>query len=210
VLRRTFESSGFEVMVVGDGAVAMDAFRSAVPRAVILEVCLPGKSGQDLCREIRSLSQAVPIVVLSSIKDEVEKVLLLELGADDYVTKPFSPRELLARVRTALRRVNQTTTRDDVIRFGDVEVNFLSMELFRAGNRVAVTPQELKVLRFFVSNRERVISDTELLNEVWKDQRHTTGTIRTHISRLRQKLEDDPRNPVHLRTVHRLGYRFVS
>jgi two-component system, OmpR family, alkaline phosphatase synthesis response regulator PhoP len=210
VLRKTFESSGFELAAARDGHAALDVFRAEAPRVVILELRLPGMSGPDLCREIRSRSSTVPILVLSSASDEFDKVLLLELGADDYITKPFSPRELLARVRAALRRVNQAPPPTEVFAFDDVVVNFLSMELFRAGKNVPVTPQEFRMLRFFANNQGRVISDSELLNEVWDNRSHpTTGTIKTHILRLRQKLERNPRKPLHFRTVHRAGYKFV-
>lgn len=210
VLRQTFAGSGFELTAVADGANALEAFRIAAPRAVILELGVPGKSGPDLCREIRSRSPDVPILVLSSASDELDKILLLELGADDYITKPFSPRELLARVRAATRRFNRTPTPNRVFMFDDVVVNLLSMELSRAGKSVPVTPQEFKVLRFFLHNQGRVVSDSELLNDVWDNRTHpTSGTIKTHILRLRQKLEKDPRKPLHLRTVHRAGYKFV-
>src|SRR5215472_16336262 len=136
LLRKTFESSGFEFASARDGSSALESFRAVAPRVVILELHLPGMSGSDLCREIRSRSSRVPILMLSSASDEFNKVLLLELGADDYVTKPFSPRELLARVRAALRRLNQVTPPNDVITFDDVVVNFLRMELLRAGKNV--------------------------------------------------------------------------
>lgn len=210
VLRKTFERSGFEFSAARDASSALDIFRASAPRVVILELRLPGMSGPDLCREIRNRSSTVPILVLSSANNELDKVLLLELGADDYITKPFSPRELLARVRAALRRLNQVPKPREVIAFDDVVVNFLSMELFRAGKSVPVTPQEFKILRFFVNNQDRVISDSELLNEVWENRSHpATGTIKTHILRLRQKLETNPRKPLHFRTVHRAGYKFV-
>jgi DNA-binding response OmpR family regulator len=209
-LRRTFESAGFEVSIAPDGGVAMDVFRATMPRIVILDLRLPGKSGQDLCREIKQECSSVPILVLSAASDVLDKVLLLELGADDYVTKPFSPRELLARVRAAVRRLNQSSDKIEVFGFDDVEVNFSRMELHRAGLLVALTPQEFKMLRFFLNNPERVISRTELLNEVWGYNNYpTTRTVDTHILRLRQKLEKDPTDPVHFRTVHGTGYKFV-
>jgi DNA-binding response OmpR family regulator len=209
-LRRTFESAGFEVAIAQDGAVAMEVFRATLPRVVILDLRLPGKTGQDLCREIKHESSGVPILVLSAASDVLDKVLLLELGADDYVTKPFSPRELLARVRAALRRLNQISDKADVFSFDDVEVNFSKMELFRNGQLVPLTPQEFKMLRFFLNNQERVISRTELLNEVWGYNNYpTTRTVDTHMLRLRQKLERDPTDPVHFRTVHGTGYKFV-
>ena len=209
-LRRTFESAGFDVVIAPDGGVAMDVFRNTMPRIVILDLRLPGKSGQDLCREIKQECSNVPILVLSAASDVLDKVLLLELGADDYVTKPFSPRELLARVRAAFRRLNQATDKVEVFGFDDVEVNFSRMELHRSGQLVPLTPQEFKMLRFFLNNPERVISRTELLNEVWGYNNYpTTRTVDTHILRLRQKLERDPTDPVHFRTVHGTGYKFV-
>lgn len=209
-LRRTFELAGFDVSIASDGATAMDIFRSASPRLVILDLRLPGKSGQDLCREIKRECSTVPILVLSAASDVLDKVLLLELGADDYVTKPFSPRELLARVRVAVRRLNQASDKVETFGFDDVEVNFSKMELYRAGEMIALTPQEFKMLRFFLNNPERVISRTELLNEVWGYNNYpTTRTVDTHILRLRQKLEKDPTDPVHFRTVHGTGYKFV-
>jgi DNA-binding response OmpR family regulator len=157
------------------------------------------------------LSTTVPIFVLSSANDEFDKVLLLEMGADDYIAQPFNPRELLARVRVALRRFNRPPSPIEVFMFDDVVVNFLSMELFRSGRNVPITPQEFKVLRFFVSNQGRVISDSELLDEVWVNCSHPrTGTIKTHIQRLRQKLEKNPSKPQHIRTIHRAGYKFIA
>jgi DNA-binding response OmpR family regulator len=209
-LLRTFESSGFEVTIVSDGATAMNTFTATSPKIVLLDLRLPGKSGQDLCREIRKQS-TVPILVLSAASDVVDKVLLLELGADDYVTKPFSPRELLARVRVALRRMTQGVEKQEVFNFGEIQVNFGKMELLRAGQPVPLTPQEFKMLRFFLNNKERVVSRNELLNEVWGYHSYpTTRTVDTHMLRLRQKLEQDPADPVHFRTVHGTGYKFVE
>lgn len=209
-LRRTFESAGFEVTIAADGATAMDTFRAAVPRIVILDLRLPGKTGQDICREIKHEAASVPILVLSAASDVLDKVLLLELGADDYVTKPFSPRELLARVRATLRRLNQAPDKAELFSFDDVEVNFLKMELHRDGQLVPLTPQEFKMLRFFLNNEERVVSRNELLNEVWGYHSYpTTRTVDTHMLRLRQKLEKDPGDPIHFRTVHGTGYKFV-
>jgi len=209
-LRRTFESAGFDVSIASDGTAAMETFRATTPRIVILDLRLPGKSGQDLCREIKHECSNVPILVLSAASDVLDKVLLLELGADDYVTKPFSPRELLARVRAAVRRLNQSSEKIEVFGFDDVEVNFSRMELHRSGQLVPLTPQEFKMLRFFLNNPERVISRTELLNEVWGYNNYpTTRTVDTHILRLRQKLEKDPTDPAHFRTVHGTGYKFV-
>ena len=211
ILQRTFAGSGFELTSVSDAPTALGVFRTAAPHIVILVLRRPGKSGPDLCRKIRSLSATVPIFVVSSANDELDKVLLLELGADDYIAKPFNPRELLARVRVAMRRVNHAWDRPEVVKFGDIEVNFTAMELLRSGENVQITPQEFKVLRFFVNNRGRVVSGSELLKEVWDNRSDpTTGTIKTHILRLRQKLEKDPSKPQHFRTIHRAGYKFIA
>ena len=210
-LRRTFEPAGFEVVVAPDGTSAIQAFTASNPRAVLLDLRLPGKSGQDICREIRATSPNIPILVLSAASDVVDKVLLLELGADDYVTKPFSPRELLARVRTALRRLSQGVEKQEVYSFDEIEVDFGKMELLRAGQPIPLTPQEFKMLRFFLNNKDRVVSRNELLNEVWGYHSYpTTRTVDTHMLRLRQKLEKDPADPIHFRTVHGTGYKFVE
>jgi DNA-binding response OmpR family regulator len=132
-LRRTFETAGFDVAIASDGTMAMETFRATMPRIVILDLRLPGKSGQDICREIKQECSTVPILVLSAASDVLDKVLLLELGADDYVTKPFSPRELLARVRATFRRLNQASDKVELFSFDEVEVNFSKMELHRNG-----------------------------------------------------------------------------
>src|SRR5215469_11517921 len=158
VLRRTFELAGFDLTVAADGAVAMETFRAKLPDIVVLDLRLPGKSGQDVLREIKREASNLPILVLSAATDVLDKVLLLELGADDYVTKPFSPRELLARVRAAFRRLHQAAVKVEVFSFDDVEVSFSAMELHRKGQLVPLTPQEFKMLRFFLNNQDRVVS----------------------------------------------------
>jgi len=208
-LTQLFESEGYSVEDVADGAAGLSAFRAAPPALVVLDLKLPQVTGREVCREIRKAAPALPIVVLSAIADEVDKVLLLELGADDYVTKPFSPKELLARVRAALRR-SQRVVIPDQYAFADISVDFLKMELKRAGKPVVMTPQEFKMLKYFAQNPERVINRDELLNEVWGYENYpSTRTIDNHILRLRQKLEADPENPVHFRTVHGAGYKFL-
>jgi DNA-binding response OmpR family regulator len=147
--------------------------------------------------------------VLSAKTDVADKVLLLEMGADDYVTKPFSPRELLARVRAALRRTQRTEPSDQYV-FGEVVVNFVKMELTRGGQPVPMTTQEFKLLKYFVQGPGRVFSRSELLNEVWGYQNYpSTRTVDNHIWKLRLKLEDDPGNPLYFQTVHGTGYKFV-
>ena len=210
VLRRTFEGNGFDVVVAQDGTLAMGALRASKPHLIILDLRLPGKSGLELCREIKQQSPSLPIIVLSALCDVVNKVLLLELGADDYVTKPFSPRELLARVRVAVRRLHHDPGKPEVFKFGDIEVNFSAMELHRDGRCVPMTTQEFKLLHFFLKNEKRVVSRSELLNEVWGYHSYpTTRTVDTFVLRLRHKLESDLAEPFHIRTVHGTGYKFV-
>jgi DNA-binding response OmpR family regulator len=210
-LRRSFELAGFDVTTAADGALAMETFRATSPGIVVLDLRLPGKSGQDICREIKREASNLPILVLSAASDVLDKVLLLELGADDYVTKPFSPRELLARVRAAFRRLHQVAVNVEVFSFDDAEVNFSKMELHRKGQVVPLTRQEFKMLRFFLNNQDRVVSRTELLNEVWGYSNYpTTRTIDTHMLRLRQKLEREPDDPVRFQTVHGIFYKFVG
>jgi len=208
-LRRLFESEKFSVEICSDGKSAVDAFRRAAPAAMILDLRLPAMSGRDVCREIKQQSPTLPIIVLSAASDVSDKVLLLEIGADDYVTKPFSPRELLARVRAALRRtVRKEAT--EVASFDGISVDFSKMEVLRDGVAVTLTAQEFKTLKFMVHNPERVITRDELLNEVWGYQNYpSTRTVDNHILKLRQKLERDPANPVHFRTVHGVGYKFL-
>jgi DNA-binding response OmpR family regulator len=208
-LRRLFESEGFAVDICSDGKAAVDSFRSSAPSAIVLDLRLPLLSGRDVCRAIKTQAPGVPIIVLSATTDVSDKVLLLELGADDYVTKPFSPRELLARVRAALRRASRTTI-GEVITFSGVLVDLTKMEIAREGQPVTLTAQEFKTLKFMLQNADRVISRDELLNEVWGYQNYpSTRTVDNHILKLRQKLERDPANPVHFRTVHGMGYKFV-
>jgi len=208
-LKRLFEAERFSVEISPDGKSALEAFRRVAPSAIVLDLRLPFMSGRDVCREIKRQSPTVPIIVLSATSDISDKVLLLEMGADDYVTKPFSPRELLARVRAALRRSVRTGT-GDVVAFDGISVDFTKMEVIRDTEIVTLTAQEFKTLKFLIQNPERVITRDELLNEVWGYQNYpSTRTVDNHILRLRQKLERDPANPVHFRTVHGVGYKFL-
>jgi len=210
-LKRLFEAEGFAVDIAGNGAAGLEMFRAAAPAVLVLDLSLPGTPGQDVCREISQAAPSLPIIILSARTEVMDKVLLLELGAHDYVTKPFSPRELLARVRTAMRRsLSMRTPLTETFQFSDVKVDFTKMELWRGGNPVQLTSQEFKVLKFMIQNAERVLSREELLNHVWGYRNYpSTRTVDNHILRLRQKLEKDPANPLHFRTVHSSGYKFV-
>lgn len=208
-LRRLFETEGYTVEIQSDGRSALDSFQAAPPAAIVLDLRLPKVSGRDVCKEVKALSPTLPIVVLSAASDVSDKVLLLELGADDYVTKPFSPRELLARVRAALRHTARTPD-VQLVNFDGITADFKKMEVKRDGVVVVLTAQEFKTFQFLVQNADRVISRDELLNEVWGYQNYpSTRTVDNHILKLRQKLEKDPSSPVHFRTVHGMGYKFV-
>ena len=208
-LKRLFEAEGFAVDIAGNGAAGLEMFRAAAPSVLVLDLTLPGTPGQDVCREISQTAPSLPIIILSARTEVMDKVLLLELGAHDYVTKPFSPRELLARVRTAMRRSTRTPVAE-TFSFDDVKVDFTKMELWREGKAVQMTSQEFKVLKFMIQNAERVLTREELLNTVWGYQNYpSTRTVDNHILKLRQKLEKDPANPAHFRTVHSTGYKFV-
>jgi DNA-binding response OmpR family regulator len=208
-LRRLFETEGYAVEVQANGQSALESYQAAPPAVIILDLRLPKLSGSDLCKIVKAEAPALPIVVLSATSDVSDKVLLLELGADDYVTKPFSPRELLARVRAALRHTSRRAN-VNLVSFDDIAIDFRKMEVQRDGKVVIMTAQEFKTLKFFVENAERVISRDELLNDVWGYQNYpSTRTVDNHILKLRQKLERDPASPVHFRTVHGVGYKFV-
>src|SRR5580700_3305256 len=219
-LQRLFEADSLGVRIASDGVEGLESFRHEPPNVVVLDLKLPGLSGKELCRSFKTEMPSVPIVVLSANADVDDKVVLLELGADDYVTKPFSPKELLARVRRAMRRnvkrqqaaaSNEAASPHDQLIFGDVEIDFTSMEAKCAGKPVSMTAQEFKLLRFLSRTSERVISREELLNEVWGYQNYpSTRTVDNHILRLRQKLEPDPARPRFFITVHSAGYKFVS
>ena len=187
-----------------------ERFASGEPSLVLLDLKLPKIHGRDVCRTIKQEAPELPIIVLSALADVVDKVLLLELGADDYVTKPFSPKELLARIHSVLRRSQVPKKAGEQYSFENVSVDFTRMEVTQDGARVALTHQEFKILRYLVKNSERVISREELLNEVWGyDCYPSTRTVDNHIVKLRQKLENDPLNPSHFKTVHGAGYKFV-
>jgi DNA-binding response OmpR family regulator len=209
VLRRIFTEERYSAVVAGDGQTGLELFRSERPLAVVLDLILPHISGRELCQMFKSQSNEIPIIVLSAITEVADKVLLLELGADDYVTKPFSPRELTARVQAAIRRQRKPPI-PTVYRFADCEVDFERMTVRRNGSPIVLTAHEFKLLRFLTENSERVLTREALLNEVWGYNSYpTTRTVDNQILKLRQKLEPDPARPRHLLTIYGAGYKFV-
>jgi len=218
-LQRLFQTNYLQVQIASDGPSGLALFRKQLPCAVVLDLKLPGMSGKDLCREFKALAANVPIVVLSANSEVEDKVLLLELGADDYVTKPFSPKELLARVRRAMRRSGETPStvtqvaikpvNHQILTFGDARIDFTSMEATRDGKPVMMTSHEFKLMKYLAASAGRVVTREELLNEVWGYQNYpSTRTVDNHVLRLRQKLEPDPAVPRYLMTMHGAGYKF--
>jgi DNA-binding response OmpR family regulator len=209
VLHRMFSEQRFGVTLCGDGQSGLDAFRAMRPTAVVLDLVLPNVPGREICNTMKSERPEVPVIVVSAISEVADKVLLLELGADDYVTKPFSPRELMARVQAAIRR-RQRPAAVVSYRFGECEIDFAKMSARRASEAIALTAHEFKLLKYFVEHAERVLSREELLNEVWGYNSYpTTRTVDNQILKLRQKLEADSAEPRYLQTVYGAGYKFV-
>ena len=204
-------AEGYEITECGDGSHALPLFRQNKPDLVILDIMLPGKSGYDLCREIRATKSRTPILMLSAKGQEIDKVVGLELGADDYVTKPFSLRELLARVHALLRRAEpgiDATEAPAEIAFGKVRVDCKALRGKRGKETFELTPRELRVLALLFREKGNAVSRESILNEVWGIEYYgTTRTLDQLVVKLRQKIEDTPGEPRHLLTVHSLGYR---
>ncbi len=208
-LRDGFEFEKHVVDLVGDGEEALRAARGGEHDVIILDVMLPRKSGLDVCRELRESGSNTPIIMLTARGQEVDKIVGLKIGADDYITKPFSFMELLARMEAVMRRVRRQRPGDQVA-FGDVRIDFRTYRATRAGRPLDLTPREFRILRYFIDHAHEVVSRDSLLNHVWGyDSSALTRTVDTHIARLRQKIEPVPAEPQHLCTIHRLGYRFV-
>lgn len=206
-LQQDLKLDGYDVEVAGDGVTAIERATSEPFDLVILDVMLPGKDGFQVCRELRHARVQVPIILLTARSHEAEKVLGLELGADDYITKPFSPLELRARIKAALRRSTGDTS--ELVRFGDFEVDFERFEVRRHGKPVDLTPIEFKLLSAFVRHRRIVLSRQQLLDKVWgHDVFVTDRVVDTHIGNLRKKLELDPGGPALVVSVRGFGYRF--
>jgi len=199
---------GYDVEVARDGVTGSERGQGGTFDLIILDVMLPQKDGFEVCREVRRAGIRIPILMLTAKARETEKVMGLELGADDYVTKPFGTKELRARIKALLRRANGESD-PDIFRFGDVEVDFARGEVRRNGLAVDLTPIEFKLLGLFIRARGRVLSRDQLIDGVWgKDAFTSARIVDNHIANLRRKIEEDPAEPVYLRNVRGLGYRF--
>ena len=200
---------GHRTLEAADGKRARELLESEAPNLVVLDVMLPGTDGLELCRWIRARSR-LPVIMLTARGEESDRIVGLELGADDYVTKPFSPRELAARVRTVLRRAEPAQTEDEQLSFDGLVLDAGAREVLRHGKPVRLTAKEFDLLWFLASHPRRVFSRDDLMRRIW-DYSATldTGTLTVHVRRLREKLEDDPSSPRHLETVWGIGYRFT-
>lgn len=202
------EQEGFRAILAGDGRSGYEKAVSLKPDLALVDLRLPGMSGIEICKQLRSANVAVPIIVLSAVGDEVDKVLLLEIGADDYVVKPFGTRELLARIRAVLRRASPDARK--VMHFADTEVDFERRIVKRKGEEVKFTPAEYNLLCYFLQNPDRPLTRDMILNSVWGYEFFpNTRTVDAHVVKLRQKLEPDANAPRHFLTVHGVGYRFL-
>ena len=210
-LRDNFEFEGYQVLSAMDGVSGLERALADSPDLVILDVMMPRMSGLDVCKQLKSRRPAIPIIMLTARGQEIDKVVGLELGADDYVTKPFSIRELLARVKAVLRRVESAPKGKDRYTFGDVEVNLQSCQVSRRGRSLDFSSKEFDLLKYFLSHPGEALTRDRLLEEVWGyDKFPTTRTVDAHIVRLRQKLEPRPEDPRFFLTVHGTGYKFVG
>ena len=210
-LRDNFEYEGYEVISAADGVEGLDRAMTDEPDLVVLDVMMPRMSGLDVCKQLKAKRPSVPIIMLTARGQEIDKVVGLELGADDYVTKPFSIRELMARVKAVLRRVSPQAPAPEVYRFSDVEVNVRSNEVLRAGTAVDLSAKEFALLAYFVAHPAETLTRDRLLDAVWGYENYpNTRTVDTHIVHLRQKLEPNPEEPRFILTVHGSGYKFVG
>ena len=209
-LRANLQAKGYEVLTAMDGAEALQTFEMELPDLVILDIMMPKTDGFEVCRQLREWSQT-PIIMLSARGDENDKVKCLDLGADDYITKPFGASELIARVRAVLRRIEATATTPSQPSFtsGDLQINFAQRRVTITDKEVKLTPTEYSLLQEFVLNAGKVLTHTHLLNKVWgPEYSEDTQYLHVFIRRLRAKLETDPTNPRHIITVPSVGYQF--
>jgi len=213
-LKDNLEFEGYEVDLAEDGASGLQKIMDGTYSLVLLDVMLPKMSGFDVCKNVRSKGNKTPVILLTAKGEEIDKVLGLELGADDYVTKPFSLRELLARIKAVIRRGEETTgasANKDFVKIGRIEVNFASYNAFEDGQPVQMSHKEFEILNFLWNHKNATTSRDDLLNNVWGyDESPTTRTVDNFILKLRQKTENDPNHPQVILTVHGIGYKLID
>lgn len=210
LLTYNLEQAGFQVLTAEDGNQGLKLALEEKPDFIILDIMLPGMDGIEICKKLRQEKVKTPILMLTARDDELDKVLGLELGADDYMTKPFSPRELVARIKAIMRRTNfeNETEEDDVIVIGDLLINESRHVVQFKGNPLELTPKEFELLLFFAKHRGKVLSRDQLLNGVWDfEYDGDTRIVDVHVSHLREKIEDNPKKPKYIQTIRGFGYK---
>jgi len=210
-LKDNLEFEGYSIDQASDGREGLEKIKNNKYDLIILDVMLPYMSGFDVCKNARNSGVNTPIIMLTAKGEEIDKVLGLEFGADDYVTKPFSLRELLARVKAILRRVAQKSGSENIIKIGKIEIDFSKYEAYVNKNAVPMTHKEFEIIKYLWNNKNKTVSREELFNEIWGyDEMTTTRTIDNFILKLRQKIEIKPTNPKHILTVHGIGYKLLT
>ncbi|MBN2001619.1 response regulator transcription factor [candidate division KSB1 bacterium] len=210
-LKDNFEFDGHEVLIAEDGELGLEMALKESPHLIILDLMLPKKSGFDVCKEIRAAGKKTPIIMLTARGQEIDKVLGLELGADDYMTKPFSVRELLARVKAVLRRYPEQGKTEQIVKIGQVTVDLGKYTAHNAGGPLELSHKEFEIIKYFVQHQGETVSRDKLLDDVWGyDAYPTSRTVDNHILQLRKKIEAQPEKPRHILTVHGIGYKFVG
>jgi len=208
LVKFNLEKEGFHVLCAYNGDEAIEVARTEKPDLIILDIMMPGKSGLDVCRIIRAESN-VPIIMATAKGEEVDKILGLELGSDDYVTKPFSPRELISRIKAILRRTSDKVVIENLLEFGDLVIDLIKREVKLHNKALNLKPKEFELLKILSTNQGKVFTRDFLLEQLWGyDYLGDTRTVDVHMRRLRQKLEVDPAKPIYLKTIHGIGYKF--
>ena len=210
-LRFNLEARGYRVLAAYDGERGYRVALEEHPDLVILDLMLPRLNGYEFCKRLKEEAPTIPIIMLTAKSQEVEIVTGLELGADDYVTKPFSVLELLARMKAVLRRAKSGAKIPETYHFGGLEINFRKYTASKKGQTIRLSPREFEILKYFIERLGEVVSREDLLNQVWGyDSFPNTRTVDTHIAKLRQKIEEDPDDPRHIVTLHGMGYKFIG
>ncbi len=210
-LQEVLTEEHFAVQLAQTGVKGLSTAKRENIDLIILDLKLPDKNGEDICRELRADGVDTPIMMLTSKKKENDKVMGLEIGADDYMTKPFSTRELVARIRALLRRKSEIRKEIEEYAFGDIEVDFRKQEVLKKKKIVRLSVKEIDILKYFIQHEGEVVTRDMLLNDIWGYEKFpTTRTVDNYVLSLRKKIEDDPAAPLHLLTVHTAGYKFVK
>jgi len=210
-LKETFTTEGYNVSDAETGTKGFELAGKQNFDLIVLDLILPGKDGIEICKDLRSDGVKTPIIMVTSRKEEIDKILGLEIGADDYVTKPFSIRELLARVKALIRRSTYEPGDIEEVAFANLKIDFKKQEMLKGENPVRLSATEYRILYYFIDHEGEVISRDKFLDEVWGyDSYPTTRTVDNYILSLRKKIEDDPAKPKHLLTIHKVGYKFVK